>query len=70
MLGINFRVLAIFWTTFRECACNRGFAATNGRSDIVGLLAVCHLGVSKVTHSCLLYGKPIGELRMEKSVQE
>jgi hypothetical protein len=48
MLGINFRVLAIFWTPFRECNFNGWFAATNGRSDVVGLLAVCHLGVGKV----------------------
>jgi hypothetical protein len=70
MSGINFRVLAIFSTTFRVCAFNGWFAATNGRSDVVGLLAVCHLGVRKVTHSCLAYGKPIGEVRIEKSVQE
>jgi hypothetical protein len=70
MLGINFRVLATSCTIFRECACYGLFAATNGRSDVVGLLAVCHLGVSKVTHSCLASGKPIGELLMEKSMQE
>jgi hypothetical protein len=70
MIGINFRVLAIFSTPFRECAFNGWFVVANGRSDVVGLLAVCHLGVSKVTHSCLAFGKPIGELRIEKSMQE